>query len=48
AFHIRIKYIRASKMPPQPQTLKEVNVLLLFQYTLKRELFLIRDSQVGL
>ncbi|CAG8747305.1 19245_t:CDS:2, partial [Cetraspora pellucida] len=48
ALHIRIKHIRSSEMPPQSQTLDEVNVPLLFQYTLKEELFLIRDSQVGL
>ncbi|CAG8830048.1 5754_t:CDS:2, partial [Gigaspora margarita] len=48
ALRMRIKHIRRSEMPPQPQTLDEVNVPLPFQYTLKRELFLIRDSQVGL
>ncbi|CAG8809705.1 13872_t:CDS:2, partial [Dentiscutata erythropus] len=38
ALHMRIKHIRSSEMPPQPQTLDEVDVLLPFQYTLKEEL----------
>ncbi|CAG8713907.1 28440_t:CDS:2, partial [Dentiscutata erythropus] len=45
ALCMRIKHIRGSEMPPQPQTLDEVDVLLPFQSTLKRELFYIRDSQ---
>ncbi|CAG8855224.1 23725_t:CDS:2, partial [Gigaspora margarita] len=48
ALQIRIKHIRRSEMPPQTQTFDEVDVPLPFQYTLKGELFLIRDSQVGL
>lgn len=48
ALRMRIKRIRRSERPPQPQTLDEVDVPLPFQYTLKGELFLIRDSQVGL
>ncbi|CAG8690203.1 14886_t:CDS:1, partial [Cetraspora pellucida] len=48
ALRMRIKRIRSSEMPPQPQTLDEVNVPLPFQYTLKEELFLISDSQVEL
>ncbi|CAG8784136.1 10129_t:CDS:2, partial [Cetraspora pellucida] len=42
------KVYLSSEMPPQPQTLDEVDILLPFQYTLKGELFLIRDLQVGL
>ncbi|CAG8747672.1 13969_t:CDS:1, partial [Dentiscutata heterogama] len=43
--YIKIKCIRGFEMPLQLQTLDKVDVSLPFQYTLKGELFFIRDLQ---
>ncbi|RGB38671.1 hypothetical protein C1646_755477 [Rhizophagus diaphanus] len=43
----RIKRVRRSEMPPQPQTLEEINIPDFLQFTFNGVRFLVRDFVVG-
>ncbi|CAB4373838.1 unnamed protein product [Rhizophagus irregularis] len=47
SLHSRIKRVRRSEMPPQPQTLEEINIPDFLQFTFNGDRFLVRDFAVG-
>src|ERR1700722_997589 len=47
ALRARIKRVRRSDIPPQPQTLDEINIPESLQLTLSGDSFLVKDSVIG-